>query len=242
MECDSLSSSSRRRLLSQKLHEAGCTDIRFPTRTEEIPDWFEHQSRGHGTISFWFRKKIPSITSILLCPGTGQISEVDLFVNGDECYDSNYLWCGSNFMASPDSEHAFLFDLKLEEQIDLQYEVDLAEWTHVELKLTIEDDYSDTEENDISEDEKINILRSAPMGIHVLKEKSNTEEDVIFTNPYNRKRKLDEYLNASLSQFESPLKKQRLVGVGVLEIEIFQQQHLEALLSGMRNMVLTETK
>jgi hypothetical protein len=39
----------------------------FPNGTEAIPDWFEHRSRGQS-ISFWFRKKIPSITSILILP------------------------------------------------------------------------------------------------------------------------------------------------------------------------------
>jgi len=74
------------------------------------------------------------------------------------------------------------------------------------------------------------------MGIHVLKEKSNTEENVIFTNPYRK------YSNTSLSQFEPSVKKQRLVEVGLSETEILHQQHLAALLSGMRNLVLTETK
>jgi len=52
-------------------------------------------------------------------------------------------------------------------------------------------------------------------------EKSNKQGEVRFTNPYSRKRKLDEYLinysNTSLSQFEPPLKKQRLLEVGVSE-------------------------
>ncbi|KEH26858.1 disease resistance protein (TIR-NBS-LRR class) [Medicago truncatula] len=75
----------------------------------------------------------------------------------------------------------------------------------------------------------------AQMGIHVSKEKSNAEENVIFTDPYR------EYRNTSLSQFEPPLKKQRLVEVVVSETEIWQQQHL-SLESGMQNLVLTETK
>jgi len=140
------------------------------------------------------------------------------------------------------SEHAFLFDLNLEEKIKLEIfvpELDKAllknEWIHVELNVDSED-----------EDEKNKILRKAQMGIHVWKEKRNTEEDyVIFTNPYSKMRKLDEYLdysNTSLLQFVPPLKKQRLVEVGVSETENLHQQHLAALLSGMRNLVLTETK
>ncbi|RHN60428.1 hypothetical protein MtrunA17_Chr4g0025731 [Medicago truncatula] len=105
------------------------------------------------------------------------------------------------------------------------------EWIYVELKFHF---FIGIPEN------VIQGLRSAKMGIHVCKEKNNTNEDVIFTNPYSRKRKIDEYLNASLSQFHPTLKKHRFVEVGVSETEILQQQHL-VLLSGMRNLVLTET-
>ncbi|XP_024634167.1 disease resistance-like protein DSC2 [Medicago truncatula] len=65
MRCESLTSSCRRMLLSQKLLEAGCIEICLPTGTEGIPDCFEHQSWGH-TVSFWFRKEIPSISSVIL--------------------------------------------------------------------------------------------------------------------------------------------------------------------------------
>jgi hypothetical protein len=90
------------------------------------------------------------------------------------------------------------------------------EWIHVEFKL-------DDHENSVY----------TQMGIHVWKEKSNTgEKNVVFTDPYIRKRKSDEYRNAWLLQFHPPLKKQRLVK---------KQQHL-ALVSAMRNLVLYETK
>jgi hypothetical protein len=143
-----------------------------------------------------------------------------LFVNGYKLEindrlnngQTNYLQCRSGMMASLESEHAFLFDLKLEEQIKFEFEMDKAplrnEWIHVKLKLTIddmmEDDFREdeihvklitdvvisfTKEDDFREDE-IQILRSVQMGIHVLEEKSNTEENVIFTNPY-RKAKID---------------------------------------------------
>ena len=50
------------------------------------------------------------------------------------------------------------------------------EWIHVEFKL---DDWIL---------KKNKRLRSAQLGIHVLKEKSNTEEEnVVFTDPYIRK-------------------------------------------------------
>jgi len=95
--------------------------------------------------------------------------------------------------------HTCLFDLRLEENIKL-YNLDYPrklvckldkallenEWIYVELKLV-------GSLRDPSEDE-IRTLSSAQMGIHVLKEKSSTEEDVIFSDPYMKKRKLDEYL------------------------------------------------
>ncbi|RHN52420.1 hypothetical protein MtrunA17_Chr6g0480351 [Medicago truncatula] len=108
------------------------------------------------------------------------------------------------------------------------------EWIHVELKLT---------SICSPPEEVIKKLRSSQMGIHVLKKKSNMdEEDVVFTDPYIRKIKLEKYLNALLLQFHPLLKKQRrLVEVGVSETEILQQQHL-ALVSVMQNLVLNETR
>jgi hypothetical protein len=200
-----------------------------------IPDWFEHQSRVQS-ISFWFCKKIPSITSIIILPDVQYYIGFNLFVNGYECTfpELGFKW-------QPSSGHTYLFDMNLEENIErckifhginFESEMDKAllknEWIYVEFKLR------GFPEN------VIKGLRSIEMGIHVLKEKSNTNEDVIFTNPYCRKRKLDEYLNASLSQFHPSLKKHRFVEVGISETEILQQQHL-ALVSGMRNLVLTET-
>jgi hypothetical protein len=58
--------------------------------------------------------------------------------------------------------------------------------------------------------------------------KSKMEDDVIFTDPHG-KRKLDEHLNTSLSQFHCRLKKHRFVGVGISEIESLQQKHLPLL-------------
>jgi hypothetical protein len=59
---------------------------------------------------------------------------------------------------------------------------------------------------------------------------------LIFTNPHRK------YSNTSLSQFEPSLKKQRLMEVGVSESEILHQQNVAALLLGMQNLALTETK
>ncbi|KEH26857.1 toll-interleukin-resistance (TIR) domain protein [Medicago truncatula] len=88
---------------------------------------------------------------------------------------------------------------------------------------------------------------------HLLRSHGIEKENVIFTDPHRG------YRNTSLSQFEPPLKKQRLVEVVVSETEIWQQQHLALLslqqqmallpqqqritvLSGMWNLVLSETK
>jgi len=92
------------------------------------------------------------------------------------------------------------------------------EWIHVELKLNY------WSINQLSKEEKNKKLSSVQMGIHVLMEKSNTEEEnVVFTDPYLKKIKLVDYLNysnnISLSQFAPSLKKQRLVEVGVSEID-----------------------
>ncbi|XP_039682539.1 disease resistance protein RPV1 [Medicago truncatula] len=232
MGCKSLSSSSRRMLLSQKLNEAGCI-ISFPNFSDGIPDWFEHQSRG-DTISFWFRKKIPSNISVILFPGCMSTPQLCLFVNGYKCFPCNYLLWGFVLFEILESEHSFLFNLKLEEEIthlcrlsEMDEAILRNEWIHVELNFV-----KNVWNKSIHVTEK---LSSAQIGIHVRMEKSNAEENVIFTDPHRGCR------NTSLSQFEPPLKKQRLVEVVVSETEIWQQQYL-ALVSGMQNLVLTETK
>ncbi|KEH16206.1 disease resistance protein (TIR-NBS-LRR class) [Medicago truncatula] len=212
MGCKSLSSSSRRMLLSQKLHEAGCILFRFPNFSDGIPDWFEHQSRG-DTISFWFRKKIPSNISIILFPGCTCSPKVDVIVNGYKCFPCSYLFWGFDSIEILELEHSFLLNLKLKQQISLlgrMSEMEKAllknEWIHVELNFV-----KNVWNKGIQVIEK---LSSAQMGIHVRMEKSNAEENVIFTDPHR------EYRNTSLLQFEPPLKKQRLVEVVVSDTEI----------------------
>ncbi|RHN52362.1 putative TIR domain, winged helix-turn-helix DNA-binding domain-containing protein [Medicago truncatula] len=186
--CESLSLSSIRMLLSQKRHEAGrCTKICLLNKSEGIPDRFEHQSRG-DTISFWFRKKIPSIRSIILLRDNPlENPRVKVFVNG---YYDNLIANHFNsfiFLVNLRLNHTYLFDLKLEEIVELSsrfmFELDEAlsknEWIHIELQIG----------------RCLSFIDSPEIGIHVLKEKRSMEEDVIFTNPYSRKRKLDMYLN-----------------------------------------------
>jgi hypothetical protein len=139
------------------------------------------------------------MTCIFILPeGNNRTSHigVNYFVNGCEIELDGYFYRFSFVYL----KHTNLFHtLKLNELSTRQYECDIMdkvlsknEWIHVELKL---DDWS---YNIIFEEDLNKIFRSAQMGIHVLMEKSNTEENVVFTDPYIRKTKSDEYLNASL--------------------------------------------
>jgi hypothetical protein len=157
----------------------------LPTGTEGIPDWFEHHVNGYNTISFWLCKKIPSITCIILIPESAVIKNFNLFVNGFEYIGSGYLF---NYHGTVlPSGHAFLFDMNLDDHIDESFGNKLElydavkdnEWNHVELKWITEKDYQ----------------VSAQMGIHVSWEGddcSDTEGDVIFTDPYIIKRRYNE--------------------------------------------------
>jgi len=208
--CEALSSSNRKMLLSQvcccfwkyivfdiqyfvidnvihrlqnkqKLNEAGCSNICFPNGTEGIPDWFERQKRFPS--SFWFRKKIPSISCIILIPGFLKLASFNLFVNGYKCPLSE---CLIDYINVLPSEHAFLFDLELKENIyknlqnNRKFEEHIYEalsknqWIHVKLNWE-KYDFSLPEDVILTEDEKIKILSSAQMGFHVFKEKSNVE-------------------------------------------------------------------
>ncbi|KEH26730.1 disease resistance protein (TIR-NBS-LRR class) [Medicago truncatula] len=191
--CYSLSSSSIRMLMSQKLHESGCTHILFPNTTDRIPDWFEHQSRG-DTISFWFDKELPSIsfTFILISQGDYMLPIVKFFVNGYEKEIScDELTREFGELVDDDTvleNHTTLLHIKLEQDNELGERLLKNEWIHVEFKL--QDYYWHAERR---------LFRNTQMGIHVWKEKSNMEGGVRFIDP-------------SLSQF-----MQRLVEVGVSE-------------------------
>ncbi|KAK2421514.1 disease resistance protein RPV1 [Trifolium repens] len=65
LNCQSLTSSSKSKLLNQELHEVGNTWFRLPRA--KIPEWFDHQCSEGLSISFWFRNKFPDI---LLCVGS----------------------------------------------------------------------------------------------------------------------------------------------------------------------------
>jgi hypothetical protein len=111
-------------------------------------------------------------------------TEVNYFVNGyriqiDICHIFSHVrW-----------KHTTLFHTRKMNELsngEFRYNMEKGllknEWIHVEFKL---DSYYWN--LDVSEEEKNKILRRAQMGIHVWKEKSNTEEEnVVFTDPYIR--------------------------------------------------------
>ncbi|RHN52302.1 putative TIR domain, P-loop containing nucleoside triphosphate hydrolase [Medicago truncatula] len=187
-ECYSLSSSSIRMLMSQKLHEsAGCTHFRFPNKTRRIPDWFEHQSRG-GKIAFWYHKKLPSIsfTFIIIYE---HYTTVKLFVNGYEKEISFDEFTGE-FGKLVDDEtvldnYTTLLHIKLEEGNELGERLLKKEWIHVEFKLK-------DHENSVY----------AQMGIHV----------------WGIDPSLSQFMQEGIDpSILYPQKKQRLVEVGVSE-------------------------
>ncbi|RHN52377.1 putative TIR domain, winged helix-turn-helix DNA-binding domain-containing protein [Medicago truncatula] len=186
VDCESLSSASRRMLLSQKLNKAGCTYIHFPNKTEGIPDWFEHQTRG-DTISFWFRRKIPSITCIFLISGFAELPKYNLFVNGYQCFSSIYdeIYDGLSMI------HAFLIYLRLDQHINKSFEgkpelyeaFKNNEWNHVELKWSVMEmhDHSQTQEDDhVSAQMGINVSWEGDDFSDSEVEKSNEEGEVRF--------------------------------------------------------------
>ncbi|KAK2351420.1 disease resistance protein RUN1 [Trifolium repens] len=174
--CKSLTSSCIRMLLNQELHKAGCPIMTLPSKLMMIPDWFEHQIRG-SSISFWFRKQIPSISCIILLldPKPSLITfelKVKLFVNGNKHCLYIPLGLTLGFEDLP-SDYTHLFDLiayNREYYSLLMNKVGQVilknEWIHVEVQLIhnhMEDRY----------------LRfgNPQIGIHVFKEKETMEAD-----------------------------------------------------------------
>ncbi|CAK8532255.1 unnamed protein product [Lathyrus sativus] len=176
IRCKSLTSECRRMLLSQKLHEAGCTEICLPTGTEGVPGWFKHQKSGKTTF-FWFCKEIPSISCIILVQSEIIKLTVNLFVN-DYKYTLSDEVLFLPYLLKMRSNHTYLFDLKLEESIKcynrifgtLVCEMDEAllknKWIHVELMLEIHPNFNYNE----YEDEKKKLLCREEIGIYMLNE------------------------------------------------------------------------
>ncbi|KAK2367575.1 disease resistance protein RUN1 [Trifolium repens] len=191
--CKSLTSSCTRMLLSQE-HAGPLYAMSLPSILKMIPDWFEHQIRG-SSISFWFRKQIPSISCIILLldPKPSLITfelNVNLFVNGNKhCLYGMHLF-GDQLPQGYTYLSNLIMSLCMMEIFpycqELKQEILKNEWIHVEVELM----------HKISDDDSIEnpylSVGNTQMGIHVFKEKETMEADVIFSNPY-RKRKSDDY-------------------------------------------------
>ncbi|XP_004515228.1 TMV resistance protein N-like [Cicer arietinum] len=245
LRCKSLKPSTKSMLLNQQVHEAGETAFHFPSVGDEmIPKWFEHQSKGR--ISFWFRNRIPSFAIFVSTTKEyGYISnysislDVRLLVNDDEWIQpfpyfptTSPSWNLPNIFVN----HTNVFELQLRKRIShVNFRPQLEgkwqlisklkeaflknEW--IQMKLELRDcGYLDAYD-----------WRSLPkFGIHFVKEKNNME-DIKFSNP-NRKRKLDEYLNTSLSLLHPLFKKHKFVEMEVFEKELIEQpQHRHSLAS-----------
>ncbi|KAH1193127.1 TMV resistance protein N [Glycine max] len=191
IECRSLTSSCRSKLLNQDLHEGGSTFFYLPGAN--IPEWFEFQT-SELPIPFWFRNKLPAIAICLVCvceysssskgdtlrplmiPTTRLMSPI-VIINGNEqfLFDS---W----EMVRMGSDCTCLFDLReTTQQNNLNETILENEWNHAVIKCP-----------DLNFGQK-----SIKNGIHLLKQESSME-DFRFTNPF-RKRKLVDDFNSSES-------------------------------------------
>ncbi|MED6183285.1 hypothetical protein PIB30_036471 [Stylosanthes scabra] len=173
--CKSWTSSCTSMLLNQELHEAGNT--RFALPGSQIPEWFEHHSKG-ASVSFWFRNKFPAIAlslAIELKDKDTVFVSPNVTINGKKGFPD--FWT--------EMEQIFLLDLQMIE-CDLGETLTENEWNHAEISCTASDHF-------LFIREKFPVEPFAKeIGIHVFREKS-TMEDVRFTYPYKR-RKLDEGL------------------------------------------------
>ncbi|CAJ2667105.1 unnamed protein product [Trifolium pratense] len=97
LNCQSLTSSSKSKLLNQDLHEDGNTWFRLPRA--KIPEWFDHQCSEGLSISLWFRNKFPDI---LLCVGSpltwfpNHQHRVRVIINGNTFFYTYGLNIGSS--------------------------------------------------------------------------------------------------------------------------------------------------
>ncbi|KAK2367383.1 disease resistance protein RPV1 [Trifolium repens] len=159
LNCQLLTSSSKSKLLNQKLHEAGDTWFRLPRA--KIPEWFDHQCPAGLSISFWFRNKFPAIALCIVSPLTLENSRrhVRVIINGNTFF---YICDDTRHKSPAKMYHLHLFHMKMEKFND---NMDKAlfenKWNHAEVDFGFPFMYS---------------------GIHVLKDKSSME-DIQLTNP-----------------------------------------------------------
>ncbi|XP_045811394.1 disease resistance protein RUN1-like [Trifolium pratense] len=159
LNCQSLTLSSKSKLLNQKLHEAGNTCFLLPRA--KIPEWFDHQFSAGLSISFWFRNKFPAMVLCVVSPLTWcfHITVLRVIINGDTFFYTPDL---NARRPRPDTYHLHLFHMKMENFKDTMDKALLEnKWNHAEVDFGFPFMYS---------------------GIHVLKDKSSIE-DFQLTNP-----------------------------------------------------------
>ncbi|KEH32795.1 disease resistance protein (TIR-NBS-LRR class) [Medicago truncatula] len=160
INCKSLTSSCKSKLLNQELHEAGNTWFHLPQA--KIPEWFNHQCLAGLSISFWFRNKFPAITLCVVSPLTcyGSQHRVKATINGNTFFYTHGSKIGT--ASHKDTYHLHLFHMQMKYFNDNMDKALLEnKWNHAEVDFGFPFMYS---------------------GIHVLEEKSNMK-DIRFSNP-----------------------------------------------------------
>ncbi|KAK7360086.1 hypothetical protein VNO77_02062 [Canavalia gladiata] len=221
--CNSLTSSCRRMLLNQDLHGAGNTVFILPET--EIPEWFEHRSRG-TPISFWFRNKLPALVLYFGMASNYPFEayKPTLLVNGRE-----FLLYSRMFIRKRDRS-ILVMDLRM--HLGNGYHIYLEnEWNRAEVRYQVYD-HTQTATSEIGI-QVIPTLRE--FGIHVLKQEYSME-DIRFTDPYE-KRKLEDDLNSSVPENNQFLKKQKFVDMEICKTQFEMQRQRMGLLWRMWNWV-----
>ncbi|XP_014504729.1 TMV resistance protein N isoform X3 [Vigna radiata var. radiata] len=177
--CLSLTSSSISMFLNQDLHANRKTMLVLPGSWK--PEWFDHISYG-PSCSFWIRNKFPGkVLCHFVAPEDRDIRD---YVKPMLCINDKVYLCFFDRLKflKLGAEHTFLFDLRNLIFTNNLYEVPLQnEWNPVKVIFF--------------------NLKAASMptqvpiqiGIHVFKRESSNE-DIMFTNPYTKKRKLEKIL------------------------------------------------
>ncbi|XP_012567220.1 TMV resistance protein N-like [Cicer arietinum] len=204
LRCKSLNFSSRSMLLNQQVHEAGETRFSFPSPGNEmIPKWFNHKSRG--STSFWFRNKFPSALIFFFAKSMKHkrnengrsyhywlmFLKLEATLLFNDCDYKLYLpHCSSYY---PDDriqlEHTYVFDLKLQAEVDVKEYDDTREEKRKLIKSKLGEAFFKKEwihlkieyRNVFDKELKV----PTKYGIYIFKEK-NYMEDIRFTDP-NRK-------------------------------------------------------
>ncbi|XP_050916962.1 disease resistance protein Roq1 isoform X2 [Lathyrus oleraceus] len=160
LNCKSLTSSCKSKLLSQELHVYGNT--RFCLPRAKIPEWFDHQWLAGLSTFFWFRNKFPSIVLGVVSPLTWVDDfrhRVRVTINGNTFLYTH----GLKICTTPAKMYTLnLFHMQMKNFNDNMDKALLEnKWNHAEVDFGFP------------------FMNS---GIHVLKEKSSMK-DIRFTNP-----------------------------------------------------------